>query len=271
MLKRGLVLVMSLAFVSSAFAGATVDFMITDRGNTPCNGIDGCTFNPVAGPFTGGETVLVHVMVTADQDLKIRGAQVDLRASSPELTIGEDIDAVNQPIDGVPNFWFDYSPITIAGLLQQGTYPASGINPISVQSTTGGYTDFSNLMQGNPLIPFPAATSFGGTTETANMLTLSNGVPTRLGGVIVTLPTDPGVYTLDVLNIANEDQNFGAIIDFGFGTGPGDEVTKWASTPGADGRITYANGPLLLEVIPEPATLILLGLGGLAALRRRRS
>lgn len=63
------------------------------------------------------------------------------------------------------------------------------------------------------------------------------------------------------------------VLDFGFGTGPGDEVTKWASAAQdqlIDGVITYANGPLTLTVIPEPATLILLGLGGLAALRRRR-
>ncbi len=65
----------------------------------------------------------------------------------------------------------------------------------------------------------------------------------------------------------------------GFGTGPGDEVTKWASAAGdptVNDSIIYnpgrdhLQGGLQLVVIPEPATLILLGLGGLAAIRRRR-
>ena len=80
------------------------------------------------------------------------------------------------------------------------------------------------------------------------------------------------------MNLANtDDANFGMVIDFGFGTGPGDPVTKWASASQdtnlqVDAPITYGpGGPLTLTVIPEPATLVLLGLGGLAALRRRRS
>lgn len=282
MMKRGLVLVMSLAFVSSAFAGATIELVATDLGNSPCNGIDGCTFTPVDGPFNGGETILVHVMVTPSQTFRLRGAQVDYRASSPELTLGMDADTVNQPIDGVPNFWFDYSPITIAGILQQGTYPASGINPVSAQATSGAYTDFSNLLAGDPAVPFPPATSFSGSSDPGgvNMLQFDADVATRLGGIVVTLPQDPGNYTLDLLNPpAGETPsvNNGMVFDFGFGGGPEDPVTKWASAP-QDGRggnpdllISYARGPLSLTVIPEPATLVLLGLGGIAVLRRRRS
>ncbi len=143
MLKCGLVLVMSLALASSAFAGAMVDFLVTDLGNTPCNGIDGCAFGPATGPFLGGETVLAHVMVTSDTSFAIRAAQIDWRASSPELGLGGDIDTVNQGLDGIPNFWFDYSPIQIAGILAQGTFPASGVGPFG--SSTGSYIDFSNL------------------------------------------------------------------------------------------------------------------------------
>jgi hypothetical protein len=278
MLKRGLVLVMSLALVSPAFAGATVDLVATDLGNTPCNGIDGCAFTPVAGPFNGGETILVHVMVTPTQTIRLRGAQVDYRASSPELTLGMDANTVNQPLDGVPNFWFDYSPITIAGILPQGTYPADGINPVSAQPSTGAYTDFSNLLSGDPAVPFPPAMSYSASSDTGNMLQFDGGVATRLGGIVVTLPSEPGEYTVDLLNPpAGEEPsvNNGMVLDFGFGIDPGDDVTKWASAPqdgGPDLLIRYGQGgPLTLTVIPEPATLVLLGLGGIAALRRRRS
>ncbi|MCH7925986.1 MAG: hypothetical protein IIC51_10675, partial [Planctomycetes bacterium] len=203
MLKRGLVLVMSFAMVSPAFAGATVDFLVTDFGNTPCGGINECAFNPVSGPFYGGETILVHVMVTSDTDIALRGAQIDWRASSPELGLGQDIDAVNQVIDGVPNFWFDYSPITGIspfGKFAIGTYPASGIDQFN-QNTTGGYTDFSNLQQGEPLVDFVAATLWAWTTEGASMLDLQAGVPYRIGGMPVLLPDAPADYTLDVLNL----------------------------------------------------------------------
>ena len=282
MLKRGLVLVMSFAMVSSAFAGAgaTVELVVTDFGNTPCNGATGCTFSPLSGPFDPGQSVLVHVMVTASQDLLLRGVQIDSNGSSPELILGTEIDAVNSPITDppIPNFWFDYSPITIFNTFAQGTYPATGIDPQAGPST-GGYTDFSDLRQGDPLIDWVASTVWAASGELPGMLAMQAGVPYRIGGMVVTLPSGRGggEFTLDVLNLANtDDSNFGMVIDFGFGTNPDtDPVVKWASAAqgdGVDAPITYGpGGPLTLTVIPEPATLILLGLGGLAALRRRRS
>jgi hypothetical protein len=278
MLKRGLVLVMSLAFVSSAFAGATVDLVATDLGNSPCNGIDGCAFTPAPGQFNGGETILVHVMVTPSQTIRLRGAQVDHRASSPELQLGTDIDSVNQPLDTIPNFWFDYSSILLAGTLPLGFYPAGGLGTFG--PTTGSYTDFSNLDAGSPPLPFPPATTYSQSSDIGGMLQFDAGVATRLGGIVVTLPTEPGQYTVDLLNApAGEEPsvNNGMVFDFGFGINPGDDVTKWASAPqgtrggNPDLLISYERGPLTLTVIPEPATLVLLGLGGIAALRRRRS
>lgn len=256
---------------SSAFAGATVELVVTDLGNTPCNGIDGCVFGQPLY-HGGGDTVLVHVMVTASQDLLVRGAQIDWGGSSRELDLGRDIDTVNQPLDGVPNFWFDYSSITIGGFFAQGTYPANGIGPFG--STTGGYTDFSNLQQTNQPVAFVAATVWAVTTESSSMLALEAGVPFRLGGMTVTMPIEFGCYTLDLLNLANTDNSdFGMVLDFGFG-GDGDPITKWASAAegeGVDDVITYANGPLKTICIPEPVTLILLGLGGLAAAVHRQA
>lgn len=198
---------------------------------------------PGSGPFNPGESVLVDMWVTSSESLLLRGTQIDWRASSPELNLGS-------------NFLFDYSSI-------------GGVN----RAATDGYADFSALAQGDPAGPWPAATIWAATKESPGMLEMLAGVPFHLGSMTVTLPTVPGEYTLDLLNLANtHDTNFGAVIDFGFG-GLGDPITKWASAAegvGVDGPITYETGPLTLIVIPEPATLILLGLGGLAVLRHRR-
>ena len=288
MLIRGLVLVMSLAFVSSAFAGATVDLVATDLGGildaggnvvAPCSSGQGGnpgSFSPVSGPFNGGETILVHVMVTPSQTFRLRGAQVDHRASSPELQLGMDVDTINQGIDGIPNFWFDYSPITFAGTLPLGTYPATGSGTYG--PSTGAYADFSNLGYGTPLVPFPPAMYYSQSSDFGDMLEFQAGVATRLGGILVTLPEEPGDYTLDLLNPPAGEQpsiNNGMVFDFGFGATGEDPVTKWASAS-QDGDdellISYgAGGPLILTVVPEPTTLVLLGLGGIAALCRRRS
>ena len=193
---------------------------------------------PGSGQYDPGESVLVDMWVTASESLLLRSAQIDSRASSGELIFGS-------------HFQFDYSSI-------------GGINQ---------YVEFSALNQGDPLRPWPAATIWAATTESQGMLEMLAGVPFHLGSMTVTLPAVPGEYTLDLLNLANEDTNFGAMIQFGFGNGDQDTFTTWTSaSPGdrGDHSITYDSGPLTLTVVPEPATLILLGLGGLAVLRRRR-
>lgn len=226
-LKRGLAAVMMMAMASAAFAGAGVELVVT----------------PGSGLFDPGESVLVDMWVTASESLLVRSAQIDSRASSPELILGS-------------HFQFDYS--SIGG---------------QDQATTDGYVDFSALAQGDPARPWPAATIWAATKESPGMLEMLAGVPFHLGSMTVTLPAAPGEYTLDLLNLANKDTNFGAMIQFGFGNGDQDTFTTWTSASlgnRADDSITYDSGPLTLTVVPEPATLILLGLGGLTVLHRRR-
>ena len=78
-------------------------------------------------------------------------------------------------------------------------------------------------------------------------------------------------YMIDALNAGTDDPlNLSAQIHFGFGGA--DPITAWAAGPGhptATGLIT--GDPLSLTVVPEPATLTLLALGGIAALRRRQT
>jgi hypothetical protein len=91
-----------------------------------------------------------------------------------------------------------------------------------------------------------------------------------LGTGQVNLPMTEDKYLLDVVNESNMDPNGATQIRFGFGTGPGDEISEWFASDIPEGEGMIFGDPLSLTVIPEPATLALLALGGIAALRRRR-
>jgi hypothetical protein len=89
-----------------------------------------------------------------------------------------------------------------------------------------------------------------------------------LGGGQVIAPMADGAYALDVLNVGGFEPGGGgggnlnqtARLDFDF-----DNPTTWTAYTG---EITGQPGMIN---VPEPATLALLALGGVAVLRRRRS
>jgi len=92
------------------------------------------------------------------------------------------------------------------------------------------------------------------------------GSPFALGTLSFTAPSTPGTYTLRLTG--------------GDGGATPDPTNTWIGSTGTawidSTASTNGTGGLVLEnkqftVLPEPATLALLGLGGLAALLRRRS
>ena len=245
MLKRVLSIGLVLACTSMARAGVEVRL----------------DYSPSETPFSGGEQFRVDVWVTSDTTISARSLQVDHLGplTSAALMLGQDIDNVNNGFDGVENFWFDYTSLT------GGTFPSEGLIERTLESTTGGYADFSNLRAGPSLNAVPASTLWA-SSEAGEQIVLQAGVSMRIGGMWVTLPTILGDYTLDLLNAAATDMNDGFRIDFNF-----DDPQTWSAVGGENAQIVYGDGggPLTFSVVPEPATLLLLTFGGLAAWRRR--
>ena len=128
--------------------------------------------------------------------------------------------------------------------------------------------DYSTLMSSGLYGEFPDPplenVTYSGTSLIAGfILEIPVGGSLILGTSSVLLPGElatPVEYFVDALNVGAPDNNSGARLDFDF-----DSPTTWW---GGNGMVT--GDALGLTVIPEPATLLLLGLGGVAVLRRRR-
>ncbi len=263
------------SLAGSVQAGAVVELRLADLTGAPIE----CT--PTS--FLSGSQFLVELWLKPDQDIVVREMTIDYRGSDPaaQAAFGLDIDTVNQPIDGVPNFWFDY---TGAGF---GTYPAEGLVPVKQYpglfvSSTANYSDFSNLISGSPAAPAPVAMATTNSSPNANLKTFTAGVYGRVGGMPVTMPTlsYPGGLYVDLLGSPSgdiDDRNNGSSITFGFG-GDDDPVTIWAAAtndPTVDGSLAYAPGAGPIHVcIPEPTTILLFDCGFCLMLwnvRRRNS
>jgi len=222
---------MTLIISSTALADAIVEVALL----TPANGPGGVGYLPDS---------IVDFQVDVSQDkptnTPIRNVRLDFAASDPALTfLGPDDFPVGDP-DGVLEFVFDFSTADTGAMYDMFPgYPTARIEYAGVGYIPGFMLEIPEAGTGSLI----------------------------LGTGQVELPMAPGTYILDALNAsASDPQSEAALLRFGFGGD--DPITLWSAVPGfGDGLIT--GDALPLTVVPEPATLALLALGGLAVIRKR--
>lgn len=257
-----------LGATSVAQAGAVIELQVSNMGMVDSWGnVVGWTDLPAPVEVEHGDQFLVHVWMTVDTPLTSGARLLQVDHTGPLTTVpfdwlGTDIDTGNQPIDGIPNFWFDYTQASFSG-----RFPAQGVPECLVPPCLpfmGEYSDFSNLS--GPAGPSPGVTIFVSSTPRTYMFQLAPGEPLHLGAMVITVPMDAPLrsYSLDILNANAPDDNWGAGLEFGF-----ENPTKWSVV---SGEVAYPEGagPAEFTVVPEPVPLTLLALGGLIAIRRRR-
>ena len=239
MFTRGLALCLTLAFVSVAQAGAVIELVDP--------------LNPMNAAYMGGETITVDYSVSDVADpgrIHVRMLQFDMNESDPALVLN--------------SFEFGYVSQAICRMV-----------PSMCGSSHAAFVDLADA--DGALVA--ASCTVMGEDGMSQMVLPFEGAPTPntgVGHLSLTLPAyvGPGEdhYMLDVMNVGAfgpghgtpDPTNNGARIKFGFGGA--DPMTTWTA-PGGD----LTGGMLDITVIPEPATLVLLALGGVAALRRRRA
>jgi len=157
--------------------------------------------------------------------------------------------------------------------VQPGTASVDIQVRISDLATTGGEFDNLTIVFGSDSLTFDsfvydpayvAATLFRTDpidTETIFLpVEFNSGIVGGFGLTPLTAPTLIGTLTVNLPNTAGAGSEFNYFVDFSL---------DGASTAGLGGESDGLTGAGSISVVPEPATLCLLGIGAVSLLRRR--
>jgi len=187
------------------------------------------------GPYSGGETFDVGLWLSQDSggsDIYLRGIRFDFNASDPAI-------ALNSFAWNTSSTYFCQE----LGLCEQIPFIA----------------EFPRLDDADRAVV--NLVYLGGQQRYLDQVILPEIGALLVGHLRISLPVVTGQYDLDAMNAETADgTNVGAGVDFGF-----EHRTIWIPDNGLSG------GQYTFVVVPEPATLMLLGLGGVAATMRRRT
>jgi hypothetical protein len=246
MLRRALSVCAVLGFVSAAHAGVAIT-LVPQPGQAEYQPGDVVNVDVMAQLTSGTPSVPGPAGTTSL--IRVRLMQFDFRASDAALGISPVLNHPDSDLGG--NLFWDFSGSTTC---------------VSDPANCGGGHFIDGTIAGDDLVSIVFLSQ---STSSSGMVRLTQANPIRVGAVSITLPTDEGTYILDVLNSDDPDtENRGARVDWGFGGTSPDPSDPSSPLRATDGDFT--GGSYEFTVVPEPATLALLGLGGAAAAFRRR-
>jgi len=259
MLRRALSVCAVLGMVSAAQAGVAITLVPAGPGPDGIYEVGDTVQVDILAQLTPG-TPSVQPTGTQNQ-IRVRLFNLDLTDTDPGLAI--------TPVLYHADRDYDDDPETLETPIPFWNFTASTRCTGDAKRCGSDYFIDSDLVTITPNIlniTWAAATG----TSSSGQIVLNQTTNRLVASLNVTF-TGLGDQTLDVLNADETSLNLGAEIRHGHGVAadPTDPLSPIRANGGA---MFQVGGPTVFNVVPEPATLALLGLGGVAAaFRRRRS